>query len=99
MDLLKGLFIAVAAVQEAEMPEEEIRSAISYIMKSRDYVQRVKKSNLLQFTFLPPYNARWQPRPTTRIYHPPWRSSPYGKKGRPKRPPSTNQAGPPRMKA
>jgi hypothetical protein len=63
MDLLGGLFIVCAAVPEAEMPEEEIESAIDYIMNSRDYVARVKKSNLLQFTFLPPSNGRWQPRP------------------------------------
>lgn len=63
MDLLKGLLISLAAEAEAEMPEEEIRAAINYIMKSRDYVERVKKSNLLEFTFLPPYNGRWQPRP------------------------------------
>jgi len=53
----------MAAASDAEKPEEGIRSAISYIMNSRDYVERVKKSNLLEFTFLPPYNGRWQPRP------------------------------------
>ena len=63
MDLLKGLLISCAAVTEVEMSEEEISSAINYIMKSPDYVERVKKSNLLEFTFLPPYNGRWQPRP------------------------------------
>jgi hypothetical protein len=63
MDLLKGLLISCAAVPEAEVPEEEIRSAIDFIMNDADYVKRVKKSNLLEFTFLPPYNGRWQPRP------------------------------------
>ena len=63
MNLLKGLLISCAAVTEDEVPEEEIRSAMDYIMKSRGYVERVKKSNLLEFTFLPPYNGRWQPRP------------------------------------
>ncbi|UCD80111.1 MAG: hypothetical protein JSW26_01365 [Desulfobacterales bacterium] len=63
MDLLGGLLISFAAVPEAEKPEEEISSAINYIMSRRDYVDRVRKSNLLGFTFLPPYNGRWQPRP------------------------------------
>lgn len=63
MNLLKGLLISCAAAAEVEVPEEEIRSAIDYIMKGRDYTERVKKSNLLEFTFLPPYNGRWQPRP------------------------------------
>ena len=63
MDLLKGLLISGAVAAEAEMPEDEIKAAINYIMKSRDYVERVKKSNLLEFTFLPPYDDRWQPRP------------------------------------
>lgn len=63
MNLLKGLLISCAAAAEVEVPEEEIRSAIDYIMKGRDYTERVKKSNLLQFTFSPPYNGRWQPRP------------------------------------
>lgn len=63
MDLLKGLMISCAATAGTEVPEEEIRSAIDYIMRGHDYVDRVKKSNLLNFTFLPPYNGHWQPRP------------------------------------
>jgi hypothetical protein len=63
MDLLRGLFISCATLMDAEMPEEEIRSAIKYIMNGRDYAERVRKSNLLGFTFLPPYHGRWQPRP------------------------------------
>lgn len=62
MDLSKGSMNSFAA-EEAEMPEDEIRAAINYIMKSRNYVERVRKSNLLEFTFLPPYDGRWQPRP------------------------------------
>jgi len=45
------------------MPEDEIKSALAYIMSGRDYVARVRNSLLLGFTFLPPYNGRWQPRP------------------------------------
>ena len=45
MDALKGLFIAWAALLDAEMPEEEVRSAIKYIMDGGDYVERVKRSN------------------------------------------------------
>jgi hypothetical protein len=63
LDALKGLFIACAALMDAEMPEEEIRSAIKYIMDGGDYVERVRRSNLLGFTFSPPYHDRWQPRP------------------------------------
>ncbi|MEJ2164611.1 MAG: hypothetical protein P8X90_03710 [Desulfobacterales bacterium] len=63
MDLSKGSPNSFAAAAEAEMPEDEIRAAINYIMKRRDYVERVRKSNLLEFTFLPPYDDRWQPRP------------------------------------
>ena len=63
MDLLKGLLISCAAVSEVEMSEEEIRSAIKFIMNGRGYLERVRKSNLLGFTFLPPYHDRWQPRP------------------------------------
>ena len=62
MDLLKALLISCAAAA-VEVSEEEVRSAIDYIMQGRDYTDRVKKSNLLEFTFLPPYNDRWQPRP------------------------------------
>ena len=63
MNLVKGLLISCAAATEVEAPEEEIRSAIDYIMTGRDYTERVRKSNQLEFTFLPPYNGRWQPRP------------------------------------
>jgi len=63
MDLLKGSLISFAAAAEAEISEDEIRAAINYIMKSRDYTERVRKSNLLELTFLPPYDGRWQPRP------------------------------------
>ena len=45
------------------MPEEEIRATIEYIMRGRDYKVRVERANLAGFTFLPPYEARWQPRP------------------------------------
>lgn len=63
MDQMKGALSSGVAVAETEMPEDEVKAAINYIMKSRDYVERVRKSNLLEFTFLPPYNGRWQPRP------------------------------------
>ena len=63
MDLVKGVVVSYAVVAEAEFPEEEIRGAIKYIMNCRDYVQRVRKSNQLGFTFLPPYHDRWHPRP------------------------------------
>jgi hypothetical protein len=63
MDSLKASLISPSAPAEAAMPEDEIRSALAYIMSSRDYVTRVKSSLLLGFTFLPPYNGRWQPRP------------------------------------
>jgi len=45
------------------MPEEEIRSTIKYIMRGRDYKAKVERANLAGFTFLPPYEPRWQPRP------------------------------------
>jgi len=92
MDLLKGLFIAVAAVPEAEMPEEEIRSAINYIMNGRDYVARVKKSNLLEFTFLPPYNGSWQPRPMNtldRFLNGDWRKYSWEEYARKKKKPTS----------
>jgi hypothetical protein len=63
MDSVKGESVSRAVAAQLEMPEEEIRSAIKYIMNSRDYVQRVRKSNQLGFTFLPPYHDRWHPRP------------------------------------
>jgi len=63
MDSLQGLLISGAAAAEPEVPEDEIKAAIDYIMKNHDYVERVRKSNLLEFTFLPPYDDRWQPRP------------------------------------
>ena len=63
MDLLKASLISWSAPAETAMPEDEIRSALAYIMSGRDYVARVKNSLLLGFTFLPPYNGRWQPRP------------------------------------
>jgi len=63
MDLLKASLISWSAAAEAAMPEEEIRSALAYIMSGRDYVTRVKISLMLGFTFLPPYNGRWKPRP------------------------------------
>lgn len=45
------------------MPEEQIRSTLKYIMGGRDYTARVKRAKLAGFTFLPPYDRRWQPRP------------------------------------
>ena len=63
MDSVKGVSVSCAVLADAEMSEEEIRSANKYIMNSRDYVQRVKKSDQLGFTFLPPYHERWHPRP------------------------------------
>jgi hypothetical protein len=63
MNLLKASLISWSAPAEPAMPEEEIRSALAYIMSGRDYTARVSKSLLLGFTFLPPYNGPWQPRP------------------------------------
>ena len=63
MDLLKASLISWSAPAETAMPEDEIRSALAYIMSGRDYVARVRNSLLLGFTYLPPYNGRWQPRP------------------------------------
>ena len=63
MDLLKASLISWSAPAEIAMPEDEIKSALAYIMNGRDYVARVRNSLLLGFTFLPPYNGRWQPRP------------------------------------
>lgn len=45
------------------MSEEEIRSTIKYIMSGRDYKAKVERANLAGFTFLPPFEPRWQPRP------------------------------------
>jgi hypothetical protein len=45
------------------MSEEEINSTVKYIMSGRDYKARVERANLAGFTFLPPYEPRWQPRP------------------------------------
>jgi hypothetical protein len=63
MDLVKRLLISCASFPEAEIPEEEIRSTIKYIMSGRDYKAKVERANLAKFTFLPPYDRRWQPRP------------------------------------
>ena len=63
MDLVKRLLISCASFPEAEIPEEEIRSTIKYIMSGRDYKAKVERANLAGFTFLPPYDRRWQPRP------------------------------------
>jgi len=67
MDLLQGLFISCAALAEDVMPEEEIRSTIKYIMDGGDYVERVRRSKLLGFTFSPPYHDRWLPRPMNKL--------------------------------
>lgn len=63
MDLVKRLLISCASFAEAGIPEEEIRFTINYIMRGRDYTAQVKRANLSGFTFLPPYDRRWQPRP------------------------------------
>jgi hypothetical protein len=52
-----------ASLPEPEVPEEEIRPIIEYIMKGRDYTARVARAKSSGFTFLPPYDHRWQPRP------------------------------------
>jgi hypothetical protein len=63
MNLIPRLLISCASFPEAEIPEEEIRSTIQYILSGRDYTARVARANLAGFTFLPPYDPRWQPRP------------------------------------
>ncbi len=63
MDLVKRLLISCASFPEAGIPEEEIRSTIKYIVSGRDYKAKVERANLSGFTFLPPYDRRWQPRP------------------------------------
>jgi hypothetical protein len=45
------------------MPEEEIRTTVKYIMSARDYKAKVERANSAGFTFLPPYERGWQPRP------------------------------------
>ncbi len=63
MDLVKRLLISCASFPEAEMPEEEIRFTVNYIMSGRDYKAKVHRANLSGFTFLPPYDHQGQPRP------------------------------------
>ena len=63
MDSVKRLLVTCAALPEAGMSEEEIRSTVKYIMRGRDYKARVERANSAGFTFLPPYEPRWQPRP------------------------------------
>jgi hypothetical protein len=52
---------------EAEIPEAQLRSTTEYIMSGRNYLARVKRANSEGFTFLPPYDRRWQPRPMTTL--------------------------------
>ena len=63
MDSVKQLFVKCTTLPEAGMSEEEIRSTVKYIMRGRDYKARVERANSAGFTFLPPYEPRWQPRP------------------------------------
>jgi hypothetical protein len=63
MDSVKQLLIYCASFPESEIPEEQIRPIIEYVMKGRDYKAKVTRANSSGFTFLPPYNHRWQPRP------------------------------------
>jgi hypothetical protein len=63
MDLAKQMLIICASLPEAGMPEEEIRSTVKYIMSARDYKAKVERANSAGFTFLPPYEHGWQPRP------------------------------------
>jgi hypothetical protein len=63
MDLVKLQLISCASFPEDGKAEEEIKSTISYIMRGRDYKAKVMRANLSGFTFLPPYDGRWRPRP------------------------------------
>jgi hypothetical protein len=63
MDLVKRLLIACASFAEAQIPEEQIKTTIKYIMGGRDYVARVARAHSEGFTFLPPFDRQWQPRP------------------------------------
>ena len=63
MNLVQKLIIACASFPEAEIPEAQIRSTTEYIKSGRNYLARVKRANLEGFTFLPPYDRQWQPRP------------------------------------
>jgi hypothetical protein len=63
MDLVKQLLFTCASLPEGGMPKEEIRSTIKYIMSARDYKAKVERANSAGFTFLPPYERGWQPRP------------------------------------
>lgn len=63
MDLIRQLLITCASFPEADIPETEIRSTTKYIMGGRDYTAKVERANLSGFTFLPPHDPRWQPRP------------------------------------
>jgi hypothetical protein len=78
MDLVKRLLISCASLPEAGIPETESRSTIKYIMSGRDYKAKVERANLAGFTFLPPYDRRWQPRPMNtldRFHSGGWRKS------------------------
>jgi hypothetical protein len=63
MNSVQRLLISGVSFPEAGIPEEEIRSIIKYILSGRDYKARVARANSAGFTFLPPYDSRWQPRP------------------------------------
>ena len=63
MDSVKQLLISCASFPEAEIPEAQISATINYILKGRSYKAKVARANLSGFTFLPPYDGRWQPRP------------------------------------
>ena len=48
MDLWKASLISLSAPAEAAMPEDEIRSALAYIMSGRDYVARLQIYDFFQ---------------------------------------------------
>ena len=79
MESVKQVLISGASLPEAEMPKEEIRPTVEYIMKGRDYAARVARANSSGFTFLPPCEHR--PRPMNaldRFLNGGWRKSSWG---------------------
>jgi hypothetical protein len=67
MDMIRRLLISGVSMPEDGMPEAEIESTVKYIMKGRNYEAMVKRANSAEFTFLPPYDHRGQPRPMTTL--------------------------------
>jgi hypothetical protein len=61
VESVKQVLISGASLPEAEMPQEEIRPTIEYIMIGRDYATRVARANASGLTFLPPYEHRLRP--------------------------------------